>query len=194
MTKNARKQRFIKIHKDTRLMMKQSQEYMAESLGVSVRTIQNWEKGSTEPSFFQSLEWFRALHVNPFPLYMSIISPYQLNVEPKNMSDSMLDDALIELLGALSPQNKRALLYLFMGKHGSSAYSVMQLMLCHLHLPLKERIFDARSVLYKYKVEERLGTLICTDNIMPDTFNLNEAITKAEDSFKKNEYGYNNIE
>lgn len=164
---------------------------MALELGVSKRTIQNWEKGIGMMSFNDSLEWFRALHVNPFPLYMSVISPY--NIEPSS-KDEDIAKGLHDLIDNLSPESQRALYFLFMGNHGSSAYSVIQLMLAHLHLPLKERIYDARSVLYKFEVEKRLGNITCKENIMPDTKNLNEAITKAEESFKQNDFGYNNIE
>lgn len=185
-----RNKKFIKIHVDARKRCRRSQEFMALELGVSKRTIQNWEKGIGVMSFYQSLEWFNALYVNPFPLYMSVISPY--NIEPSS-KDEDITKGLHVVIDSLSPESQRALYFLFMGNHGSSAYSVIQLMLAHLHLPLKERIYNARSVLYKYMVEEREGNITCKDNIRPDTNNLMSAITKAEEARSLHEFGYNNI-
>lgn len=184
--------RFANIHKQVRIEQKQSQEFMALELGVSKKTIQNWEKGVSSPTFLQSLRWFRALRINPLPYYMSIASPYKCEVSPKS-SDDEIDIALNEVIKNLSPQSKRALLFLFMGKHGSSAYSVLQLTLAHLHLPIKERYIDACSVVWKYKIAKSLGETICNDDILPDIDTLDDAIDKAQESVLKREYGYNNL-
>lgn len=190
-----RKQKFIEIHVNTRKAMGRSQEYMALELNVSKRTIQNWEKGISIPSFFESLEWFRALHVNPIPLYMSLVGSksYLQDVNP-DMSDDEVDKALKEVINLISPQSKRAILYLFLGKHGSSAYSVLQLMVAHLHLPLKDRLINARSVLFKYETSKSVDEIICKNNIQPDVVNLRSAIDKAQESLGKREFGYNNID
>lgn len=193
-TVEERKQRFVSIHKNARLSANRSQEYMALELGVSKKTIQNWEKGVSMPDFFQSLEWFRALNINPFAYYMELIDPYKMQeLSPAN-DDEDIDKALRELYPLFSPKTKRALLFLFMGKHGSPAYSVLQLMLCHLHLPIKDRVNDAISVYHKYITEKRLGSIICKDNILPDEKHLECAIEKATTSLYNNESSYNIVE
>lgn len=190
-----RKKKFIDIHVNARKAAGRSQEFMALELNVSKRTIQNWEKGISYPSLYHSLEWFRALSINPIPLYMSLISSKSYSQEVnKDMSDEEVDAALKEVISLISPQSKRALLYLFLGKHGSSAYSVLQLMLAHLHLPLKDRLINARSVLFKYEMAKSTDEIICKSNIKPDTTNLETAIDKAHISLNNRDFGYNNID
>lgn len=193
-SKNDRAQRFANIHAQTRETAKRSQEWMAAELGVSKKTVQNWEKGVSSPSFFQSLEWFRVLNLNPFPYYLSIIHPDKLHPVEPDSSDEKIEEAFNTLIQDISIRDKRALLYLYYGKHGSNPYSVIQLMLAHLHLPIKERLADATSVMHRYEVEKQMGTLICPDNIKPDEENLKNAIRKAQESTLKREFGYTSID
>lgn len=193
-SRSDRIQRFAEIHKQARLDAKQSQEYMAMELSVSKKTVQNWEKGISSPTFFQSLEWFKALKINPFPAYQKLISPYKLyDIKPSD-DEKKIDEALTEAIANLSPNEKRALLYILMGNHGSSSYSVIQLILAHMHLPIKERLFNAKSVLSKYELDKKMGNIICKNNILPDIENLKSAIEQAEKSTLVNEFGYNNVE
>ena len=64
---NERAKRFALMFSKSRAKMKKSQEFMALGLGVSKKTIQNWENGTSSPTFFQSSEWFRILGLNPMP-------------------------------------------------------------------------------------------------------------------------------
>ncbi len=121
----------------SRCKANKSQEWMALELGVSRKTIQNWESGASIPSFFDSLEWFHVLNINPFPYFLEFVYPDTVKgVKPED-SDDRIEDAFDSLIGNLSVQDKRALLYLYYGEHGSSPYSVLQLMLAHLHEHLK---------------------------------------------------------
>lgn len=55
-----------------------SQEYVARALGVSKKTIQNWEAGEASPNFRVALEWFDALGVPMYPYLMSVIYPTEI--------------------------------------------------------------------------------------------------------------------
>lgn len=155
---------------------KKTQEWLALELGVSRRTVQNWESGQSCPTLFDALEWFRELGLNPFPYFLSFLHP--LN----KATDTSLDLAFAELAKSLSPQYKEALIYLFAGDHGSSPYSVLQLVLAHMHTPLAGRISNAILISSQYDLSDHLSALICPDNILPDMENLREAIRTAERS------------
>ena len=68
-----RERQFAKIWADSRVDAGKTQDYMAKGLGVSKKTIQNWENGVTAPDFFMGSEWFRVLGINPLPYYLSFL-------------------------------------------------------------------------------------------------------------------------
>lgn len=184
---------FSLMHSQVRTKLGKSQEYMAAELHVSKKTIQNWEKGISSPSFFQSLEWFRVLNVNPFPYYLRILFPDELFIKDK-LDESKIEEAFVALAENLSINTKRALLYLFYGEHGSSPNAVIQLLLAHLHLPMKDRIAPATIVSNMYDMEKELGNIVCPENIQPDMNTLNYAIHKGKTSAMKNEKSYGIVE
>lgn len=192
-TESSRKDRFAKIHYDARIKANRSQEYMALELDVAKKTVQNWEKGLSSPSFFQSLEWFRVLNTNPFPYYMSIIYPDTLAGVKASDSDEKINEAFDSLVKNIDINDKRALLYLFYGEHGSSPHSVIQLILARLHTPLASRIASAYLVANEYELNKQLGNIVCPNNILPDMDDLNRAMIKARESAIHNESSYNNV-
>lgn len=193
-SRGGRARRFAEIHFRARDIAGKSQEYMAMELGVAKKTVQNWEKGVSSPSFFESLEWFRVLNVNPFPFYMSILYPDKTNKLKHISSDEDINDAFETLIKQISVNDKRALLYLYYGSHGSSPHSLLQLILAHLHTPLKYRITQANSIVSNYTLLEGLNELKDTDKIMPDMDDLKDSIVRANVAVLHNELGYTNLE
>lgn len=192
-TRSERIERFALMHAQARDRAGKSQEYMAAELCVSKKTIQNWEKGVSSPSFFQSLEWFRVLDMNPFPYYLQMVFPDDMEVIGGS-SDEDIEKAFDVMMDNISISTKRALLYLFYGNHGSSPTAVLQMMLAHLHCPIKDRIAPASIIEQMYIMEKELGNLVCPDNIQPDMDMLKKAINQGKDSAVKNEPGYSFIE
>lgn len=191
--KTDRIKRFSELHYRARYKAGKSQDYMANELKVAKKTVQNWEKGISSPTFFQSLEWFRVLNINPFPLYLSYVFPDKMKVTGAD-SDEKINEAFDSLIANLPMSAKRSLLYLFYGDHGSSPNAMLQLMLAYLHTPIKARITQAVNTAYIYELEKELGNDICKGNIQPDMILLNKAITRAKTSILHNESGYSYIE
>ena len=192
-TRSDRAKAFAETHAKVRCKEGKSQEYMAMELGVSKRTVQNWEKGISSPTFFQSLEWFRILNTNPFPYYLALTYPDELMGLKGSDSDEKINEAFDALAETLPISAKRALLYIFYGEHGSSPNAILQMVLAHLHTPLQARITQATVTAHMYEMEEELGNLICKDNILPNMDTLNEAILKARIAALHHEYGYNEL-
>ena len=193
-SRSNRIKRFSDIHYNARIEANRSQEYMALELGVSKKTVQNWEKGLSSPSFFQSLEWFRILNTNPYPYYMDVLYPDKVAGIKASDSDEKIEEAFDSLIQNISINDKRALLYLYYGKHGSSPHSVLQLMLAHLHLPMTLRINDACNVDTNYKMAKELDMIVCPDNIPPDLSDFKRSTIMALEACKDNRDSYTNLD
>ena len=61
-----RLKRFSEIFLTARINAGRSQDWMSKELGISRKTVQNWESGISSPDFFDAIEWFRILNMNPF--------------------------------------------------------------------------------------------------------------------------------
>lgn len=131
----ARVSRFSRIWWKSRADAGLSQEEMAIGLGVSKKTIQNWEKGISAPDLFQGSEWFRLLGLNPMPYYLEFVYPTLFSDFSPDKSDAEIEDALIHLIRQASPKEKRELLFLMAGKHGSSWFALLQMFTAHCHTP-----------------------------------------------------------
>lgn len=183
-------QRFTDIHVNARMKCKKSQEYMAMELGVAKKTVQNWEKGISSPSFFQSLEWFRILGLNPMPYYINCIYPTKTTEVNSESSDEEINKAFNELMKDIPMSGKRALLFLFYGKHGSSPNAVIQMMLAHLHTGMKARALHASLISQTYVIEKETNTLVCPENIQPNIEALDKAIDSAKNAYINNKTNY----
>ena len=85
--------RFSKIWWQSRADAEKSQEYMALGLGVSKKTIQNWEKGIAAPNLYQGIEWFQLLGLNPMHYYLEFLYPSLFGNKTDNDEDKKLEDA-----------------------------------------------------------------------------------------------------
>ena len=159
-TRSERVQLFADIHIKARIAAGKSQEFMAIELGIAKKTVQNWEKGISSPSFFQSLEWFRVLNTNPFPYYMSMMYPKEFNHIKSANTDEEIDEAFDTLIKQISTNDKRALLYIYYGAHGGDPHTIINLMLAHLHTPLQARITQAMLISYIYEMQEEIDSQI----------------------------------
>ena len=89
------------IHMDARKQAHKSQEYMAQSLGVARRTVQNWEKGTSTPTLDESIAWFRVLGMDPMPFYEQYI--HGTEVSEEELEANQVLNAYLQL----SPKQKR---------------------------------------------------------------------------------------
>ncbi len=182
--------RFSKIWWKSRADAGRSQEFMALGLGVSKKTIQNWEKGVSSPSFFQTFEWFRLLGLNPIHYFYAFLYPNCMENISLNAEDEEIESALLQLVKDLTVMEKRQLFYLMMGEHGSSWYSVLQMMTAHCHTTIQSRAVAARIVCDNYEMEKERNMLVCPDNIQPDIETLEGAVELGKNAAKKNKKGY----
>lgn len=185
--------RFSKIWWQSRADAEKSQEFMALGLGVSKKTVQNWEKGISAPDLFQGSEWFRILGLNPLPYYLAFLYPDLFGDISPSKSDEELDLALHHLIDQATPMEKRQLLFLMAGKHGSSWYALLQMFTAHCHTSMQCRVGTARIVLDNYEMQQETGELVCTDNVAPDLDVLRNAIESGKSAAQQKRPGYTTV-
>lgn len=184
-----RAKRFAQIWWKSRSQAGKSQEYMAMCVGVSKRTIQNWERGTSFPDLFQSVEWFRALGANPLPYYLEFLYP---DLYEGTDDDEKLEESLIELVKLCTPFEKRELMFLMAGKHGSSWHSLLQMFTAHCHTSMQSRVTAARIISENYDMEKETGKLVCQECVQPNVEILKRAIQEGKVSAEQKKTGYTN--
>ena len=173
-----RVQRFARIWWSSRAEGKRSPEYMALALGISKKTVQNWEKGLSSPDLFQCLEWFRVLELNPMTYLMEFLYPEA----DGGASDDMLT-------ATLTPRQKESVRYIYTGSHVSTPAALTELMLAYIALPLEQRTALAQLTLTEYGIAQLHGTLR-EDMPVADTGLLARAVRSAGEAFAAGKQAY----
>ena len=167
---------------------------MANGLGVSKKTIQNWEKGASAPDLYEGSEWFRVLGTNPMPYYLAFLYPWLFDgIKPED-DDQEIEQALLFLVKNMTSVEKREMLYLMAGRHGSPWYSLLQMFTAHCHCSLRSRVTAARTILENYEMDMACGSLVCQDNVQPDMKMLHHAVEEGKQSVFNQLTGYTNVE
>lgn len=166
-----------------------SQEFMALELGVSRKTVQNWESGASEPSVTQAIEWFRILNISPLPYFLQIVHTDMQGINSKD-DVGKLRAALLKLVGELPEDSLRQLLYLFYGTHGSSPRAILNMLTAHLQTPLEDRVTSSTLILKSYELAKKKGKTTEKDHVQPNLELLKKAIAMGEEAAVKNANAY----
>lgn len=174
--------KFGKMWKQSRLDAGKSQEYMAKALGVSKKTIQNWEAGYASPSQIMGFKWFEALDVPALPYYLQLFHD-EFNGISKNSSDEEIRRALIKLIENLDINTVRKVLFLLYGDHGSPISAIVDLSVAYVHTPLPARIGVADLVVTNYEIASAYKDT--ADHIAPDVEYLRKNIADGKKAVTK---------
>lgn len=98
-----------------------------------------------------------------------------------------------DVISCLTSKQKRELLFVLSGDHGSSAPAVLELNTAYLHLPLIARFPIATGIHSCYIALQKLGLTVCPDSILPDLDVLRRAIEEAERAIRNNKSGYTSL-
>lgn len=173
----------------TRGMSGISQEAIANELGIARKTVQNWEKGTTSPSFDQVIGWFKVVKVSPLPYLFQYIYP---DMESLNDSDNnkLIKQSLLTLLDSLPPEGIKELLYLFYGEHGSSPRAILNLITAHLQTPMKDRVTQAGVIIKNYELALKKNQVTDSNHVQPNLSFLKDALERGENAFLSDEDSY----
>jgi len=170
-----------------------TQREVAQRLGVSRTTIQNWESGYSCPTQLEGFQWFRALGLQPFPYYLALLYP-EFDGINADVDDQQINDALCRVIHDLPADSKRKLLYVLYGDHGSSPMAVLELITAHLQTPLRARLNVAETVRTNYEMAEAQDMLSRPEHIQPNVSLLNAAYDSAKTAVKQGRGAYTAIE
>lgn len=185
-------ERFAWMWRTSREDSGKSQEYVAKALGVSKSTIQNWENGTSCPNQMKGFEWFQVLGLQPMSYYLQMMFPSMQGISNKS-DDKEIEEALIKCIKACTPEQKRKLLYLFYGDHGSSPSGVIELMTAHLHTSLRDRINVALCVAENYEMANAKGLLVGDNHIKADMEVLRTSLKNGRTAVIENKNSYTNM-
>lgn len=175
-----RVQRLARVWWQSRADGRRSQEYMALALGISKKTVQNWEKGISSPDLFQGTEWFRVLGLNPLHYYMRFLYPDIAEEAETETITRRTADSLHSLIDSMTSGEQKELLYILTGAHGSSKRALLELMTAYCHISLSSRVSVARQILDQYQMAGANDALVCPDSKKPSVPVLEEAVEAAK--------------
>lgn len=190
MNKAESMHKFADMLAQSRYAAGKSQEYMANALGVSKRTIINWESGYSSPPLSVAYDWFNVLCIPPQPYILKILYP---DVDSNKFDDEqMMDKAFLKLSNDLPAHAKRKLLFILEGKHGSSPISIIDMMVANLQTPLRDRLNICQNILINYDMSEALDQLTDKDAVRPSVTNLKNALENGIKAVRKRVNSYYN--
>lgn len=173
--------RFAEMLQKSRADANKSQDYVAKKLGVSKKTIQNWENGYSCPSQVQGVKWFEALNLQPMPYYLELMYPIEFSKLTPESADEAIEEALIRYIKAMRPSDKRKLLFITYGDHGSAFNELIEMLTAHFHTPEANRLTVAQNICTNFEIAEATEQLIAKEHIMPDIKILKRAIIRKRD-------------
>lgn len=184
-------ERFAKMWTSSRIHAGKSQEYMARALGVSRKTIQNWESGESCPSQLMGFKWFTVLNLQPLPYYLELLYPLDFGMEKR--SDQDAEQQLLSLIKVMPADYQRKLLYLLNGEHGSSAVCVLDMITADLQTPLRDRLNVAANICTNYEIAQATGKIRNPNDIQPNMDLLRLGIQRGKEAVLNNKDEYTAI-
>lgn len=168
-----------------------SQRYMANKLGKSVGTIQNWESGYSAPTVIETIEWFNAIGIEPLRYILDFLYPDKYNSLTPEDNDAEIEAALLNYVSKVANHsNKRMIAYCIFGRTGSSWESQLNMICALNHLPLMDRVNIAQNIYDLFLIRKSQNTLINIKNIMPNLTDLKNAIESCKKSVYEGKKGY----
>ena len=169
-------ERFADMWRKSRVEAGKSQDYMAKALGVSKTTIQNWEAGTSCPNQMKGFEWFEALGLQALPYYLELFFPSDNDTTSEE--DEKIEKALIKYIKAMRPAERKKLLFIMYGQHGSEFEELLELLTAFFHTPDENRITVAQNICTNFEIAEATGKTVAKDSIMPDLKLVKNAIIR----------------
>ena len=191
LTKLEISDRFAEMWRKSREDAGKSQAYMAKAMGVSKKTVQNWEQGISCPAQDRAFEWFQVLGLQPLPYYLQLLFPDEF--ESDQHDDEEVQSALMRILQSYTPELRRKLLYFLSGEHGSSPFALIEMTTAHLQSPLRDRINVAQSIAINYELAKDAGMLKQPDDVQPNMQVLNNAIELGKQAFRDGSDSYTTV-
>ena len=181
-----------KMWRQSRTDAGKSQQYMADALGVSKKTVQNWEQGLSHPGSDFGLRWFDVLGLHSMAYYLKAIYDF----EPKNIEqydEKEVDEILSAFILAMPMPVKLMMLHMMSRADGANPISLINLAYANDLAPLRDRVNIAQDVITNYQIMESLGELPTDMPVKPDIELLQKATTAGLEAVKQGKKTYSTM-
>lgn len=156
---------------------------MSKRMGLSRKTIDNWENAISSPDIAEMFKWFRVIDENPGPYLKEYLYP--------GCNDTQFSkDTLLKNLDSLSVRELEIINYYIAGDHGSSTYAFLNLGLCHLLLSVGSKQLCATMERLCFLNDQARDALSDPNAPEPDLYAFSMAIHAATEAYRKNQAGY----
>lgn len=183
-----KRMRFARIWWNSRAHSGKSQEYMALGLGVSKKTIQNWERGVSAPDLYQGTAWFELLGQNPVPYYLTYLYP---QMSEENGKEQQPEERTMRVCRQLFEDmpliEKQQLLYLMSGDHECSWHEMLQILTALCVVSPRTRVMIITIVREMYEMEKTLTLLSGPERLHPDMEMIENAIREGKKAVQRGE-------
>lgn len=176
-------ERLINLLTNIRIKKGISQQKIADAIGKTKKTVQNWEQGIGRPDITEVIRWIHAVDENEMSMFLLYkYGPHALDqVDDADEKKRRIHEYVDQFM---TDTEVDILYYLLSGMSGSSVYSYMQKIAADLSTPLYARISTAALILSNYEIAGSIGE-ISDGAPKVDAEAFYEAITAAADAVTK---------
>lgn len=168
-----------------------TRKQMAQALGKSVTTIQNWESGIGEPGYRTLEKWFSVLGLNMEKYILSYRYPDKFLTFDKDTEIEKMVDCIHAYINTnYTERDIRQMAYCMFGDTGSSWHEQLNMLTANNHCSMRSRVNICQAVYDNFLMEKARGELVNEDNIMPDLASLNIALQRGREAACENKNGY----
>jgi len=166
-----------------------SQEAVALELGISKKTVQNWEKGASTPTLPQAIAWFHVVKVAAMPYFLQFMFPDMEGIcSQSDISD--IRKNLTSLIEVMPEDGIRQLMYLFYGNHGSSPKAALNMITAYLQIPLIDRYQLDCQLLENYRLAQDLNTITKSNHVQPNVKLMEKTVSREREAIVKQDDNY----
>ena len=159
-----------------------SRKYMAQALGKSINTIQNWESGIGEPGYRTLEKWFDALGLELGRYLMDYKYPGFL----KKSTDADVADMRRKLHRYVdthfTAEDVRRAYFCVFGNTGSSWREQLNMIAANNHCSMRSRVNVAQTVYDNFLMDSARGELVNIKEVMPDIEALSRVVNNGRKS------------
>ena len=172
-------ERIASMLKQSRSSAGISREYVAKELGISSKTVQNWEECTSSPNAKYIIKWFDAVGIPIYPYLLKQANP-SLEELNANSTDIQIKDALLDLINNMDITQMRKHFFELLGEHGTAPDGMGEVKTAYLHLPMDVKVGIAEIICTQFLICQAQNRLVQPDKIMPDINKLEDYISKAK--------------
>lgn len=167
-----------------------SQREMAHLIGMTERTVQNWEKGQSSPDGDEIMDWFTACGASPLAAMQEMLHPELYRKQATDMTDEELDAAIAGFLDNSPRIVKEMILFIALGKHGSYPPAAIAEICANLHTPLQNKVSVCGQVLDNYNCAVATHTDPVPDDVHPPLDLLETSYKAGKEASRRGETAY----